>query len=443
MRHWSGVRCLGRTACAIVLTAVLSAAQAQTYGGGSGETVRDTRRDITPLPPLQASPDPTGLSATAVLPLLPLPVPDPVRTPPNDDDNTPDEVVALNIGPDDLAALQSEGFELLQVMPVDGFDSQMLRLRIPPDQPLFDAWRRVRALPTGEVSDFNHFYRAEQASCLGAECPERALVGWRVAPNRATACGRNVTIGMIDSGINNSHETFRGAALDVLRIAPGRMSPARSVHGTAVAALLVGDPASRSPGLVPGARLVAVDAFHSAGDDERTDLFTLVEALGHLAQEGVQVINLSLAGPHNLVLEHVIDRLTREMNIVVVAAVGNDGPTAGPAYPAGYPRVLAVTAVDRTGALYAQAIRGPHVDIAAPGVEVWTAASVKGARWKTGTSFAAPFVTAAAAILRETRPGLSVEEIAVELQRRARDLGPPGIDPEFGAGLLNLGPFCS
>jgi subtilisin family serine protease len=83
------------------------------------------------------------------------------------------------------------------------------------------------------------------------------------------------------------------------------------------------------------------------------------------------------------------------------------------------------------------------VDIAAPGVDIWTAASISGARWKTGTSFAVPFVTAAVAILREARPELTALDVGDALRRLATDLGDAGPDPVFGAGLLNIGSLCS
>ena len=193
---------------------------------------------------------------------------------------------------------------------------------------------------------------------------------------------------------------------------------------------------------MPGARLVAVDAFHRVGSDERADAFTLVDALGFLAAQEVGVINLSLAGPPNTVLEAVVTRLTTEADIVLVSAAGNGGPRAGPFFPAAYGPVIAVTAIDRGGNVYRRAGQGPHIDLAAPGVDVWTAASVSGARWKTGTSFAVPFVTAVAALLREARPDLSAGAIAEELRRTAIDLGAPGPDPVFGAGRLALGALC-
>jgi minor extracellular protease Epr len=103
---------------------------------------------------------------------------------------------------------------------------------------------------------------------------------------------------------------------------------------------------------------------------------------------------------------------------------------------------LTVTAVDRNGDVYRRAGQGPHVDLAAPGVEVWTAASVKGARGKTGTSFAAPFVTAAVAILMADHKGMTVEQVTQALTGSARDLGTPGRDEVFGAGLVQFGQLC-
>jgi subtilisin family serine protease len=247
---------------------------------------------------------------------------------------------------------------------------------------------------------------------------------------------------MIDTGINEGHDTFRGASIQVARLTGEGLNPATAVHGTAVAALFVGDPDGRSPGLIPGARLYAVDAFHRAGTDERADAFTLVTALDLLADQGVLVINLSLAGPSNEVLEQKVVNLVRTRDIVLVAAAGNAGPTADPQYPAAYPDVLAVTAVDRRGEPWRRAARGPHVEIAAPGVDVWTAASIRGARTKTGTSFAAPFVSAAAALLRDRFPDMTADEVRKLLVASATDLGPPGPDETFGAGLLTSFGLC-
>jgi len=247
---------------------------------------------------------------------------------------------------------------------------------------------------------------------------------------------------MVDTGLNPDHEALADADIEVTRITPEDYSASDAVHGTAVAALLVGDPASRVPGLLPGLPLVAVDAFHKEAGDERADAFTLVRALDRLSQSGVQVINLSLAGPPNTVLEDTLAQLADPRGITIVAATGNAGPRADPAYPAAYDSVIAVTAVDRGGTAYRRAGRGAHVDLAAQGVEVWTAASIEGARWKTGTSFAAPYVTAAVALWLQHDPMLSPEAVRARLIRMATDVGPDGRDDIYGYGLLDLEGTC-
>jgi subtilisin family serine protease len=129
--------------------------------------------------------------------------------------------------------------------------------------------------------------------------------------------------------------------------------------------------------------------------------------------------------------------------MVIVAAAGNGGPKAAPAYPAAYADVIAVTAVDRSKRAYRRAGRGEHIDLAAPGVQVWTAASISGGRPKTGTSFAAPFVTAAVSLLKAANDNASSADILAALGRSAEDLGEPGKDPVFGWGLINARAACA
>ena len=268
-----------------------------------------------------------------------------------------------------------------------------------------------------------------------------SLVAVTPAHDVRAVCGAGARIGVIDTGINPTHETFDGRRLDVLTERPEGLEPSGAQHGTAVASLLIGNPASRSPGLLPEAEVIAVDAFHTAGSDERSDVYTLVQAMERLSTEEVPVINMSLAGPPNDLLEEMVDRLT-EQGIVLVAAAGNAGPRAEPAYPGAYEEVIAVTAINRYEEVYRRAGQGDHIDLAAPGVGVWTAASIRGARPKTGTSFAVPFVSAAVAALAAQNPEMTREELIATVLSSARDLGEEGRDPVFGHGLLQLSEIC-
>lgn len=386
-------------------------------------------------------------------PPAPQPTPRPSPPPIPRQAFAPDEIVTRGLTDDQTAQLEAQGFVVLERADLAVLGTTVRRFQVPNGVSLQEARDTIRALPNGETADFNHFYRTGQDDpargavsddapmCDGLHCPARDLIDWP-AGLAATGCGAQVTMGIVDTGLNIDHEVLAGAEIDLTRMAPEDYSPSAAVHGTAVAAILVGDPESRVPGLLPGLPLVAVDAFHKTAGDERADAFTLVRAIDHLAENGVQVINLSLAGPPNTVLEDTLLELTRERRIPVIAAVGNDGPRAEAAYPAAYDNVIAVTAVDRSGTVYRRAIRGSHVALAAQGVDVWTAASVEGARWKTGTSFAAPFVTAATALLLQREPTLTPEQIRARLTASARDLGTEGFDETYGHGLLDLNGIC-
>ncbi len=355
----------------------------------------------------------------------------------------PGELVTLSLADDDLALLLARGYVLLEERAVPALGAVSRRLSVPQGTTLEAARAEVRALAPQADADFNHYYRSEEgdapALCDGPHCASFELIGWQAAADQP--CFADITVGVIDTGINPDHPTFASSRLEVHKLTPGDLDPSRAIHGTAVTALLIGDRASRSPGLLPGARVVAVDAFHSEGGDERADVFTLVAAMDFLAERNIRIVNMSLAGPSNTVLERTVATLAAR-DVVLIAATGNVGPEAEPAYPAAYPSVVAVTAVDKTGTVYRRAGRGPHVDLAAPGVGVWTAASVKGARPKTGTSFAAPFVSAAAAAYLAADAQLSAEDLIARLTASAKDLGAPGYDDIYGHGLVQAGPSC-
>ena len=356
-------------------------------------------------------------------------------------DNAPDEIVALGLSAEDLEILLAENFELISEQALPGLALSTQRLRVPPELSLIEARTRVRALPSGENADFNHYYRTNEttdsSACSGQHCPSWQLVAW----TPSNTCGTGIRLGMVDTDLNEGHLTFANAALTVERTSDADLDRSRAVHGTAVAALLVGDHDSRSPGLLPQAELIAVDVFNRDGSDERADVISLIGGLASLAERNVDAINLSLAGPPNVLLEAVIDQLVAG-GTILVAAAGNAGPRSEPLYPAAYDAVIAVTAVTLGSRVYRRAVQGPHIDLAAPGVDVWSAASVSGARWHTGTSFAAPFVTAAAAVLRQGEPDMTPDQIRTALAADARDLGTEGRDDVYGYGLVAGVPAC-
>ena len=153
-----------------------------------------------------------------------------------------------------------------------------------------------------------------------------------------------------------------------------------------------------------------------------------------MATQDVDVVTSSFAGPPNEVLGPVIDVLAAR-GVLVVAAVGNDGPAARPLYPAACEPVVAVTAVDRKAQVYRWANQGPQVDLAAWGVGAVVARDRGGYEEESGTSFAAPVV--AAAIAKLQADGHSTSSAALQrLIQSAEDLGAKGRDDVYGFGLV-------
>ncbi|CAN0593746.1 unnamed protein product, partial [Laminaria digitata] len=169
---------------------------------------------------------------------------------------------------------------------------------------------------------------------------------------------------------------------------------------------------------------------------------TVVRALNWMAGESVRVVNLSFAGPRNAVLSATLGRAMRQ-GMLPVAAAGNNGPEASPAYPAADEGLIAVTAIDAAKRLYASANRGDYIDLAAPGVDIWTAATGGGGAYRSGTSYAAPYVAAVAAAMLARHPRLPSDLLKESLRRSAIDLGTAGRDSDFGWGLVRAPGHCA
>lgn len=419
-------------------------------GGGSGGGGRSDRGGSGG----SGDRTPSRQSGFTLFPFLQSPRPAPVRrAAPAIPDRVPNEIIASGLSEADITQLTEEGYAIAERQSLGlvttGQATEIVRLVVPRGTGLEAARERVTSLAPVAQVDFNHYYRPEQTEtapdCGGQTCAlVREIIGWPIDPaGLVQRCGSLPTIGLIDTAINPDHPSLGDARLEVIRITDDALPQSGRQHGTAVAALLVGAAGSRAPGLLPSSEVIAVDAFRRLnGSADVASTFDLVRALDGLARRNVRVINLSLAGPDNALLKTTVEAMIAR-GAILVAAVGNAGPRAKPLYPAGYDGVIAVTAVDRGRNAYRRANRGEHVDIAAPGVNVWTAASVSGARPKSGTSFAAPFVSAAAAVLLAARPDLTPAEMAEALSLLAQDIGAPGKDQIFGWGLLDARRLCT
>jgi hypothetical protein len=340
------------------------------------------------------------------------------------------ELVALVPLDARLDVALSAGYVAQSQVVIGSLSQQLVRFALPAGRNLNEAVAELVTLLPGTLADANHAYTPDDFLCDGADCAAQAMIGWSGWPS-----AMRPRLGMIDTGINTDHPALQGRRLTVHQLDLGDRAAAGRQHGTAIAAMLVGNVAGRVPGLLPDAELIAVEAFHRASGAEQADAFSVSEALDLLIGAEVEVINLSFSGPPNAVLEAMILRAA-EAGIGLVAAAGNGGPGASPAYPAAWPQVVAVTAVDAGERIYRQANQGPYVMLAAPGVNVWTAASVAGGRLRSGTSYATPFVTAALAVERMRTPEQDLGTVTGRLFACARDLGETGYDPVFGHGMV-------
>ena len=237
----------------------------------------------------------------------------------------------------------------------------------------------------------------------------------------AAAAAGNRLIGIIDGGV--PAETPGLAQQKAF--ARGGVRP--HAHAAAIASLLTGRAGIRAS--APGARLLVGDVYGS--DPAGGNAAAIGQALAWMARENVPVVVVSLVGPPNPLLARIV-AAARRLGTLVVAAVGNDGPAAPPAYPASYPGAIAVTGVDLRNRLLIEAGRASKTDYAAPGANLLAAGLDGKPRAVRGTSFAAPFVAARLS----ARMGAGPDAAIAALDREAQDLGKRGPDPQFGRGLI-------
>lgn len=342
------------------------------------------------------------------------------------------EITALGLTRQSRQVANALGFRILseRKSPLLG-NRVVARLRTPSGQTADAALQRIRSILPEVTFDYAHLYRP---SGEGA-APVRYAAAMIGAPaDQPGSCSASSRVGLIDSGVG-SHATLASAKV-VRKNFVDRNAATNVAHGTAIASILVGDLPGSGP-LLSGAQLYSANVFAQDGAGLRADPTAIIEALDWMAQNRVPVVNLSLMGPENALLTEAVQAATRR-GLVLVAAAGNDGPNGAPAYPAAYAEVIAVSAVDSRGRPYARNNRGNYIYVAAPGVDVWGADARGGLAFWTGTSFAAPFVTAS--IARDLAQGrvTNINDGRKRLASTARDMGAPGRDPIYGYGLLQL-----
>jgi subtilase family protein len=369
------------------------------------------------------------------------------------------EVVAFSPSAAALERARAAGFNVARERVLggladasSGLEARLVVLQVPRGMSTRRALERLRGLDPDGAYDFNHLYMDSGVVGKAAGDPPAAATPPGVSPAQAVGGGNAadhaderadlaghadpghradaaVKVGLIDGGVDTTHAVFRDIVIHQHGCSG---TPVPAAHGTAVASLMIG----RSPqfhGAAPGSELYSADVYCGLATGGAVD--AVADALAWLVREHVPVVNVSLVGPPNVMLENVV-RMVIARGHVIVAAVGNDGPAAPPLYPASYPDVVGVTAVDAHERALLEACRGKQVKFSAPGADMSAANPAQSYAVVRGTSFASPIV---AGLLAEalSQPDTAAAQRAVSaLAAHAIDLGAPGPDPIYGFGLV-------
>lgn len=351
----------------------------------------------------------------------------------------PNEVVvevAAGVSPQTIAALmRRHRLTQLETINLQSTGTSIRRLRINDRRRSVPAV--VRALAAEGFTVQPNLYATLQEASATTGLPVRdleqyALERMRMPEAHALANGHRVLIAVIDGGVDTRHPELAGLILDTFdAIGSGdRVHP----HGTSVVGAIAAR--ARLRGTAPGAHILVARAFgtHRTNMDGTTT--DILKAIEWAMQRQARVINMSFAGGRDPAIERRLN-VARGRGIILVAAAGNAGPNSVPLFPAANPAVIAVTATDEDDRIYRNANRGNHIAVAAPGVNLLLPTLGGDYRMTSGTSFAAAEITGVIALMLERNPGLSPDAVRRALVSTARDLGAPGLDPLFGAGLVD------
>ena len=214
-----------------------------------------------------------------------------------DHDYVRDELVVANLTGKAKREIGGLGFLVVEERPFAALGLTVARLRVPARMSAPMARTLLTARYPELLVDLNALYRPQGQLVLPARDYAQRLIGWGRAP---AGCGAGLRIGLLDSAVDNFIPALRDARIVQRSFLSGDARSAGHDHGTAVAAILVGQPAAGGNGLLPGAGLSIGEVFarNTAGESVAPAL-ALVGGLDWLVEQRVSVVNLSLAGDAN------------------------------------------------------------------------------------------------------------------------------------------------
>lgn len=311
--------------------------------------------------------------------------------------------------------------------------STLYRYTIRSGQSVSSVVTRLRADKRIASAQPNMQFRLQDEGSKALAGAQYAISKLQLSQVHRVAKGDGVTVAVLDSGVDQTHPELAGSLTASVNALKSAAAP--EAHGTSIASVIAAH--TNLVGVAPAAKILAVRAFSGArGDGATGTTADIVRAIEIAVAADARIVNMSFAGPSDPLLARVIEAATAR-GVIFVAAGGNAGPEAAPAYPAADPNVIAVTATDAADALFPSANRGDYIGVAAPGVDVLVATPGDGYGLSSGTSVAAAHVSGLVALMLQEDSKLTPAEARRMLADNARDLGPAGRDTQFGAGLID------
>lgn len=309
----------------------------------------------------------------------------------------------------------------------------LVRFSMVDNRPLEQVLAAVKADPRVLLTQPNYRFVTSGADGVAAAPLQYAPQKIRVPEAHRTGRGGGVRLAILDTGIDAKHPEIAGAiAATFDSLEEG--APTAEAHGTAITGIITARQTLQ--GVAPDAGILSVRAFASDGNAAVSTSMALVKGIDWAFAHDARLFNLSFAGPDDPLLGRVIAEAGGK-GAIFVAASGNGGPDAEPAYPAAYRDVIAVTATDDRDGVFDMAQRGAHVAVAAPGVDILAPAPGGGYDVSSGTSLATAHVTGVIALMLEQNPRLTENDVRTILEKTAHKYEGDVPQGSSGAGRID------
>ncbi len=243
----------------------------------------------------------------------------------------------------------------------------------------------------------------------------------------------SVTVAVIDGGVETDHPDLVGKIVSPINLVADTTIVDKDPHGTHVAGIIAASANKIGTlGIAPGVKIMPIDVFQG----EFAEVFDIVEGIYYAADHGAKVINLSLGLDEPSEALDVATNYAHSKGAVVVAAAGNSD-TSTLTYPAASPHVIGVSATDHADEITSFSNYGEYIDLAAPGLLIYSTYPGGTYRYLSGTSMAAPVVSGVAALVLSKNSFLTPIQVEEILKKSALDLGDKGWDEFYGFGRVD------